>query len=181
MNWTDDDHATTWHGEYRITEREVSEYQVTYESHRDRYGGVVPVVVTTIGTAVRIKYARKLAEAHCAERGGDPREVITIDSRIYGRVTLRVRDDVVIGATGCEPSRYMGLTVDKARRLACPRSTHVECADAAGFRWLKRNVRGAVEDTDGSFLVHDDKEFAECLRAAGGRIVQYIDDALVFR
>ena len=50
-----------------------------------------------------------------------------------------------------------------------PRLAHVECADAAGYRWLKLAVRGATLTADGNgFLVTDEAKWAECLQAAGG-------------
>lgn len=38
--------------------------------------------------------------------------------KIRGEVVIRLRDGIVVGATGSEPERYIGLTLDKARRLA---------------------------------------------------------------
>lgn len=49
-----------------------------------------------------------------------------------------------------------------------PRIVTVECADAAGYRWLRQHVRGAVLTADG-FAVTDESEFAQCLQAAGGK------------
>jgi hypothetical protein len=53
-----------------------------------------------------------------------------------------------------------------ARRF---RIVHVECATPEGWRWLKRSVRGAVQEQDGRFRVTDESDWAQCLAAAGGR------------
>jgi hypothetical protein len=50
-----------------------------------------------------------------------------------------------------------------------PRIVLVECAEASGWRWLKRSVRGAVLLPDDSFSVTDESEWHQSLEAAGGR------------
>lgn len=57
-----------------------------------------------------------------------------------------------------------------------PRHVHVQCATSEGFRWLRRYVamspRVAREDTDGSFWVSREADWAHALAAAGGQEVQ---------
>lgn len=45
--------------------------------------------------------------------------IIRLNDRYSGQaVELNMRDGVVVGATGCEPRRYLGLTEDEARHYA---------------------------------------------------------------
>lgn len=43
---------------------------------------------------------------------------ITIKNRSAGRITLTVRDGIVVGAFGSEPARFVGLTEARARHVA---------------------------------------------------------------
>lgn len=49
----------------------------------------------------------------------DAFERVTLHDRMSGgRVWLTVRDGVVTGAMGCEPARYVGQPIERARRIA---------------------------------------------------------------
>ena len=43
---------------------------------------------------------------------------ITIKNRSAGRLTLTIRDGVVVGAFGSDPARFVGLTEARARHVA---------------------------------------------------------------
>lgn len=54
-------------------------------------------------------------------RGAEGRELwadIRIPDKSRGEVVIRLRDGVVVCATGSEPERYIGLTLDGAKHLA---------------------------------------------------------------
>lgn len=52
------------------------------------------------------------------------------------------------------------------------RLVHVLCDKPSGYRWLRAHVRGATEQGDGRFLVHDESAWSDCLTAAQGHEVQ---------
>lgn len=47
-----------------------------------------------------------------------PARKLALRDRIRGKVWLNLRDDVVVGATGSEPERFIGLTESQARHVA---------------------------------------------------------------
>ncbi|HKQ66005.1 MAG TPA: hypothetical protein VJZ73_13405 [Methylomirabilota bacterium] len=61
------------------------------------------------------------SEALRAAEGRELSYEITLKAKGRGEVALSVRDGVVIGATGSEPQRYIGLTIEHAGYLAAGR------------------------------------------------------------
>jgi hypothetical protein len=62
---------------------------------------------------------------------------------------------------------------ERANPAARPaaRLVHVLCSEPSGYRWLRAHVRGATQQDDRSFLVHDEGNWSYCLTAAQGREV----------
>lgn len=56
------------------------------------------------------------------------------------------------------------------------RTVHVECKTAEGYRWLKRELRYAAEETPDGFRVTDEGRWSDLLAAAGGREVLQLAD-----
>lgn len=59
-----------------------------------------------------------MARSHSTKKGDPAASVIKLKDRNRGHVWLTVRDGRVVGATGSEPRRFMGLTRDQARHIA---------------------------------------------------------------
>jgi hypothetical protein len=57
------------------------------------------------------------------------------------------------------------------KRNKKPRVVHVTCPSPRDFQWLRQNVRGAVR-TEQGYEVTNESQWAECLRAAGGKEVK---------
>lgn len=53
-----------------------------------------------------------------------------------------------------------------------PRTVHVECDTASGYRWLKRNLDGIAVEVPSGFRVIDEAKWTERLAAAGGREIE---------
>lgn len=84
------------------------------ERPRDGHGGLWH----DLGTYRSPAKAASAARAHYAKSYGDQSQLKLKDRYSGGHVWLSLRDGVVVGAMGADPKRYIGLTVDEARRRA---------------------------------------------------------------
>ena len=94
----------------------------------------------------RYRKAHGKPRAHATRKGSqDPTtSVLKLKDRKRGHVWLTVRDGIIVGATGSEPRRYVGMTLDQAKHVARYGGTGKKITPARSHAVVARAGNGGI-------------------------------------